>query len=164
MEGPDLIACLFPFGRGLFYARGVVSSHENISRFVDAQLKRKEKVYDRDSRESTASLDEVEVDGLRLSFSHGPKGGNGFVLGKDPNTCDIVLPKWKGISACQCYLTFDDQNRLILQDRSSNDTIVSYDREGAEKRRNFTWIPSGHKFSMGKNILSSKFVKTSNFK
>ncbi|KAF2184158.1 hypothetical protein K469DRAFT_689495 [Zopfia rhizophila CBS 207.26] len=62
---------------------------------------------------------------LQLTFSHGPKGDTGFALGKGRNKCDIVLPNIEdSISGRHCYITFDKQNRFILQGESFNGTIV----------------------------------------
>ncbi|KAF2749609.1 kinase-like protein [Sporormia fimetaria CBS 119925] len=86
------------------------------------------------------------AEGLQLTFSHGPKAGQGFVLGTEASSCDIIVPKTKDrkISRKHCYLTFDAQRRPIVRDCSTNGTIVSYDGKGGERRHNFTWIIGDH--------------------
>src|SRR5947199_9050890 len=156
MEDANLIACLYPHedDKEFRYARGAIGSPENSSRYVSAMRQKPHPLLGRQSRESTAPLEEQKDEtpaylyepGLQLTFSHRPKGDKGFALEKGRNKCDIVLPNVEdSISGCHCYLTFDDQNRLILQDNSSNGTIVHYDGKGGERRRKFTWILGGHK-------------------
>ena len=110
----------------------------------------------RDTRESTPSVRDIDCmlsdddappsgQGLRLTFSHRPKAGNGFMLGTDAKRCDIVLPSKPLISRCHCYLTFDNERRLIVRDRSKHGTSVTYNGHGGQSRRNFTWIVGGHK-------------------
>lgn len=67
---------------------------------------------------------------LQWTFSQGPKGSKGLMFGHGPNS-DIVLPRLKEISREHCYLTFDAQRRLILKDKSTHGTTVTYDEEGA---------------------------------
>ena len=99
------------------------------------------------SRESTVPLEDNILDynsfpKIYLSFNPGPRGSRGFEIGTNPN-CDIVLPKLEHISRVHCALTFDDQRRLILQDYSSNGTIVEYDGEGGKSRRTFITVNDG---------------------
>ncbi|KAK2801516.1 hypothetical protein FQN50_007732 [Emmonsiellopsis sp. PD_5] len=97
-------------------------------------------------KEIANTADYIPTSGLRLTFSHEPKGYQGFTLGRERNECDIVLDTTYslGASGSHCYLTFDDQNRLILRDKSRNGTIVSYNERGAESRQHFTWIVDGN--------------------
>ncbi|KAF2189915.1 kinase-like protein [Zopfia rhizophila CBS 207.26] len=152
MENANLIACLYPHkkSRG---ARDAISKPENISRFVPRLLQELEPLLGRESRESTAPLEENKneppayfyEDGLQLTFSHGPKGDKGFALGINQNQCDIVLPKLGEIKKLHGYFTFDDENRFIWRDSSTRGTIVTYDGKGGERRRKFTWILGGDK-------------------
>ena len=149
----DLIACLYPYDDSpCFYARTAVNSDENSSRHIEPQQEVPE-LPGRRSRESTAPPGNSEnktqsylyEPGLQLMFSHGPKAGLGFVFGAEASSCDIPLPPLQEISRRHCYLTFDEQQRLIVRDTSSYGTIVTYNRKGGEKRRNFTWIVGGHR-------------------
>lgn len=129
----DLIACLYPFREvGPRYAHRAISSPHNRARVL----------FIKDDSELAGVLP-FGVS-LQLAFSNGPKFGSGFVLGTDPNSCDIVLPPLPTVSRRHCYLTFDAERRLILRDCSTNGTIVEFDGRGGERRRHFTWILSGH--------------------
>ncbi|KAL8907053.1 MAG: hypothetical protein Q9207_001633 [Kuettlingeria erythrocarpa] len=167
MEDANLIAHLRP---GLSEASSkptwdAIRHSDNRVRYVAPQ-EEEEEGPEQSSRETTISVDS---DGeapdpkycpkLLLTFDRGPKVGQGFVIGRDPNSCDIVLPKHPNISRRHCLLTFDDQRRLILQDTSAYGTTVKYDGQGGQKRRTlisydsrgketrhyFTWILSGAK-------------------
>ncbi|OJD28530.1 serine/threonine protein kinase [Blastomyces percursus] len=173
MADANLIACLYPYTeerkkttkgkKKTTPAHKTVEKNktENPSWLVPAQLQPEQWTDPgRQSRESTVPLDEgsdseKEVpayhyeDGLQLTFSHafshGLKGDKGFALGVHRDQSDIVLQDVKDgtISRCHCYLKFDDRNRLILQDRSSHGTVVTYDGKGGERRRKFKWILGG---------------------
>jgi hypothetical protein len=143
----DLIARIYPYADYLHYAKDAILSNHNRSRWIPPS----------DDASGISSDDEGSISpddeggispclskpGLQLSFSHGPKGPLGFMLGRDARHCDIVLPHLPGISRQHCYLTFDYQRRLIVNDISSYGTIVTYDGMGGERRRNFTWIIGG---------------------
>lgn len=150
----DLIARIYPYGE---FAKNAICSAENRSRFVDAPPDQLSSP-DRRSRETTASLDDIEEGStnddeetrklenqpyLQWTFSQGPKGSKGLMFGHCPNS-DIVLPRLNYISREHCYLTFDAQYRLILRDKSTYGTAVKYGKEEATKKRNFTWIVGGH--------------------
>ncbi|EEQ90607.1 serine/threonine protein kinase [Blastomyces dermatitidis ER-3] len=83
---------------------------------------------------------------LKLTFSKGPKNYQGFVLGRESHTCDIVLASQTSpdVSGSHCFLTFNEYDQLILHDTSTNGTIVSYNGKGAENRKKFSWIVAGH--------------------
>ncbi|KAL8855699.1 MAG: hypothetical protein Q9178_007665 [Gyalolechia marmorata] len=164
MEGANTIAYLLP-------ARVEASSKstwdairrsDNRSRYVAPQ--KVQLRQDHSSRESTVPIEDEEeapdpdsCPKLQLTFDNGPKVGQRFVIGRDPNSCDIVLPKHPNISRHHCFLTFDAQRRLILQDTSAYGTTVKYkgqggykrrtlithDTRGKETRHHFTWILSG---------------------
>jgi serine/threonine-protein kinase Chk2 len=149
----DLIACLYPYEDKDNLAREAVRSHENSARHVKA-LRNVPELPSHRSRESTASPDHSEdkhpawhrENGLQLTFSYGPKAGLGFVLGTEASSCDIFVqaPEDNKVSRRHCYITFDAQRRLLVRDCSTHGTIVTYDKKGGEKRRNFTWIIGGH--------------------
>jgi serine/threonine-protein kinase Chk2 len=164
MADANLIACLYPYTDGDVGEKHTedekdpthqtLDLEDNSSRWVPARFQRSPLLLGRQSRASTAPLEEggkkedppayLYEDGLQLTFSHGPKGGGGFALGIHRNKCDIVLRNVEDkISRFHGYLTFDSQNRLILKDCSTHGTIVRYDGKGGEKRRNFTWILGG---------------------
>jgi serine/threonine-protein kinase Chk2 len=158
MEDPNLIAELFPADDDKGYGRDAIHMRENASRYIPPQGEARS---DFRSRETTASLEDEEdrtpnetthsrlhYPGLRLTFDTGPKAGPGLVLGTDLD-CDIMLPQLRKISRRHCYLTFDGQRRLILRDFSRCGTIVTYDGQGGKKRRQFTWILSGHRAPEG---------------
>ncbi len=161
MEDLDLVACLYPGNPEANDRHTWDAIRMNTSRYLPP---RENTISDYRSRESTVSL-EAENDSidsypaLRLTFTSELKCGKGLMFGTDPN-CDIVLPKLKHVSKRHCYLTFDDQRRLVLRDCSSLGTAVKYDDAGGEVRRSllikdregretchdFTWILSGHPF------------------
>ncbi|EEH03776.1 CAMK family protein kinase [Histoplasma capsulatum G186AR] len=114
-----------------------------------------EKAPSRQSREPTPEravsqpevLEEFYQEGLQLTFNNTLAGNKGFCLGTNANKCDIILPdqqRQHPVSGWHCYLTFNNQNHLILRDKSRHGTTVLYDGKGGEKRRNFTWILGGH--------------------
>jgi hypothetical protein len=92
--------------------------------------------------------------GLQLRFDDWRKNQVGFVFGTCPS-CDIVLPRrdsLKGLPPRQCAITFDDRGRLLvrdLQDRNKGKggTAVHYGEQEGQKRRDFSWIVSGHAFT-----------------
>ncbi|KAG9230392.1 kinase-like domain-containing protein [Amylocarpus encephaloides] len=131
---------------------------------------------ERGSRESTISHeDDDDGDnndltshaGLQLTFNSGPKAGQGFILGTDINSYDIVLLNFGKISRRHYCLTFDVERRLILRNLSQNGTIVTYNGQGGEKRRTtvtydgkggekrhyFTWVLSGSEVSEVEKIV-----------
>ncbi|ROT41681.1 hypothetical protein SODALDRAFT_331452 [Sodiomyces alkalinus F11] len=95
--------------------------------------------------------------GLGISFDHKPKGSRGFVIGTDPHTCDIVLPRVRGISRRHCYLTFDSDKRLILRDTSKHGTAVWYDGHSNGDQRRATWVLSSG-MSYGFPAMVNKIV------
>ena len=111
-----------------------------------------ETVSDYRSRESTVSPEDkfpsdTSYPRLHLGFNSELKSGHGLMFGSNPN-CDIVLPRLRKISQRHCYLTFDAERRLILRDCSTYGTIVTYNDQGRELRRHFTWILGGHDVPM----------------
>lgn len=113
------------------------------------------------------SLPLSKVNHRRLEFDDERKSPQGNFIGNSPH-CDIVLPRMHtldGIAPYQCAITFDEQRWLILRDlqnpedarrrRSSSSkyafiprTAVSYGGKGGQKRCGFTWIISGHDFTL----------------
>lgn len=151
----DLIACLYPFdeSRGAYEA---IDDPQNRPRHVE----QKRQAPEPQSRETTAPPDDDYEQvppqdvypGLELRFSHGFKGRLGIVFGTSRSSCDVVLPqihhKNNGqplISSQHFYIAFDEQHRLFVRDISTRGTIVTYDKEGGQKRSNFKWIIGGHK-------------------
>lgn len=137
------IARLYAFEDSYGYAKDAIAM--NASRHFDASLPLSQS---RDSRESTIASDDAEAtvfpsEGIQLTFTNGPKAAPGFILGKDRDVCDVVLPRLQHIGRRHCCLTFDSESRFILQDFSSYGTIVRYNGKGQEYRRDFTWIIGG---------------------
>jgi hypothetical protein len=77
---------------------------------------------------------------LKLTFDNGPKGEHGFIFGTDAEVCDIVLPNLPGVSRQHCYISFDDQQRLILKDISRRGTAVWYDGSSTGDRPQGSWM------------------------
>jgi hypothetical protein len=81
----------------LGYALQAICSRENNSRHIPPLFQKPEPLLDRQSRESIAPLEENKDDApaylyedrLQVAFSHGPKGGPGFALGK--NRTNVTL-------------------------------------------------------------------------
>lgn len=151
----DVIACLYPHDRRADqdYARLAIGMEGNSSRRVAARAPAALlELPGRYTRETTVSVcgeneesysNLASIEGLQLTFTFGPKAMPGFYLGTNHRRCDILLPGIPSISRHHCYLTFDEEGRLIVQDCSKNGTIVRYDGKGGEKRCNFTWIIGG---------------------
>jgi hypothetical protein len=150
MADTDLIACLYPFEDN--FGRAKIAIEElNKPRYIPARLSQPKVQYGRRDRVPT---EEPEQHGagpldylprIELRFSQPPKTSHGFVFGWDENS-DIVLPYIQGISFHHFALTFDDQNRLIVEDLVSlSGTEVTYDTQGQGKRSKFVWIIGGHR-------------------
>ncbi|EPE25349.1 Protein kinase-like (PK-like) [Glarea lozoyensis ATCC 20868] len=183
MADPNLIACLYPVD-GDNDAWNAIHLNRDSVRYLPQQTEPAPALGRRGSQESIASTaasvsasasDSAAEEnvtahhGLQLTFDHKPKTGQGFLLGRDANSCDIVLPSSRGskIGRRHCCLTFDAQRRLILRDLSHHGTIVTYDKKGGEKRQHivthdddrrerfhyFTWILSGDAALDAKNIV-----------
>lgn len=105
--------------------------------------------FDYSSRETTPSLHHADLDDsasrsrLRLTFNQKPKDiRSGFVFGSNARVCDAIIGSQKdGVSGRHFSIYFDDTRRLLLEDTSSNGTVVSYNGQGTkQKRTKFTWI------------------------
>ncbi|KAK1982261.1 hypothetical protein LZ30DRAFT_53381 [Colletotrichum cereale] len=79
---------------------------------------------------------------LELSFTNPPRNHVGFVLGTDPDACDVVLPPLPGISPVHCHIAFDADRRLVLRDTSDAGTAVWYDGASTGDRRRESWALS----------------------
>ena len=79
---------------------------------------------------------------IQLAFDQPPRRPGAFVLGTDPNTCDIVLPNRPGLSPQHCCLRFDGEARLVLEDYSECGTQVWYDWECNGDQTDYTWLLS----------------------
>lgn len=88
-----------------------------------------------------------------LRFSRRPKTDRGFVFGRNSENCDCVLPAFHGISNTHFVITFDESHRLVLDDFSTTGTMVTYNGQGGERRRNFRWIIGEDEFVLDKRIL-----------
>ncbi|KAL9019542.1 MAG: hypothetical protein Q9185_003162 [Variospora sp. 1 TL-2023] len=161
MESANLIAHLLPVDieASSKPTWDAIRHSHNRSRYIAPQ--KADVRPEHSSRESTVSVEEAPdpdcYPQIQLTFDNKPKVGQKFVIGRDSNSCDIVLPTHLNISRQHCLLTFDDQRRLILQDTSAYGTSVAYDGQGGQRRRtlvthdhrgkeilhHFTWILSG---------------------
>jgi hypothetical protein len=79
---------------------------------------------------------------LAISFNQAPKRPGSFVLGTDPERCDVVLPAIAGVSSQHCSLSFDAESRLVLNDFSEKGTQVWYDWDSNGDQTEYTWILS----------------------
>lgn len=79
---------------------------------------------------------------IALSFNQAPKRPGSFVLGTDPERCDVVLPTVPGVSLQHCSLSFDAESRLVLNDFSDKGTQVWYDWDSNGDQTEYTWILS----------------------
>lgn len=85
---------------------------------------------------------------LQLTFDKKPKDPTkGYCFGTNLQKCDVLLGDRgaHGISGLHFYITFDDifddGKHLILRDKSTNGTAVSYSGQASkEVRHDFTWI------------------------
>lgn len=168
MADTDLIARLYPFDDDFFYASETIEL--NRSRYNPSGRPRPSLAAQSDSRRDRQSTQEPEDHGdkldnkacLQLRFSHGSQTRHGMVLGLDPLS-DIVLLNVPGISFHHLAITFDQQNRLIVQDLgSSHGTEVTYENEGKGERSDFVWIVSGHRVPQQMRSIVIKLHK--NFK
>jgi FHA domain-containing protein len=126
MEYSNLIASLYPYDDDIHhYAKDVIKNCT---------------LHSQESKDE----DEDNLE-LQLTFSHRPKGPQGFTFGSSRQACDIPLPLLDTVSHRHCYLTFDSQKRLVLRNISKKGTVVTYDGQGGERRSNlnFTWIIGG---------------------
>ena len=122
------------------------------------------KEKEEEKKEDKKKINELDqMDSIQLRFDDPTfKNGKGIMFGRDPDTCDVVLPSLKGISKEHCYLTYDKNDRLILVDTSLIGTTVTYDSQGGVKKRNFTWILGGDEFVDRIDVLTieiHKYVK-----
>lgn len=179
MDDPDLIARLYTDGgdNGVAWEQsGNVIQTLNPARYIGAQPQSPRDVPFDSTNPSAATSqvgseagDAIEVGDdieplaapstpyLELRFSKGPRTNQGFVLGKDPRTSDIVIVNDPSISIRHCAITFEtgflDYNgyRLVVRDLgSTHGTAVEYQNGNGRgpvraARRDFRWIINGHR-------------------
>lgn len=163
MADTDLIAHIYPFHDPLYYMQNAI---ETCSRFMPPRQQpplQRQDPYSRSSRESTEALEDYNPDTLpyiELRFSSPPRTSSGLVFGTDRETCDVVLPKIKGLSKHHIALTYkrteiDNQFHLIVRDlKSIHGTVVTFDGKGRDKLRSkFDWIIDGFKLPNGTENL-----------
>ncbi|KAE9968652.1 hypothetical protein EG328_007338 [Venturia inaequalis] len=157
-----IIARLYAYdenqSHGTKHATKVIENAEGTHRFVPAPNTRSPtpQLSGRFSRETTAEPEEDtskkmndldKLHSIQLTFDDPIlKNGEGIMFGWNPDTCDIVMPKIRGISREHCYLTFNDRRQLMVRDRSTNGTTVTYNGQGRTCKKNFTWIIGGDDF------------------
>ena len=93
--------------------------------------------------------------GLQLTLHPGPKCGPriGYLLGTDHETCDIVLPRVKGIMERHCRLAFRANGQLIVHNFSNEGITVSYGEQTTEKRFHFEWVLGGDSLQLEHDIV-----------
>lgn len=174
MADPNLIACLYPDGDG--YSPGnatrTINMAENASRRIEPLTEDRSRHSSQAPEDETGNYEDEDEDdnghqseqvadsgydyspGLQLRFDDWRKNEAGFVFGTSRN-CDIVLPKRDtlgNLAPRQCAIRFDRMQRLVLEDLQKRQskksaTAVTYNGEGGQKRRGFTWILSAHQFT-----------------
>lgn len=81
---------------------------------------------------------------IQLKFDQESKVKGRISFGSDPDRCDVLLTPKKGhygTSGLHFYITFDDQQRPVVKDVSTNGLFVSYGSQAKdEPRNNFQWI------------------------
>ncbi|KAK2026102.1 hypothetical protein LX32DRAFT_595414 [Colletotrichum zoysiae] len=158
MENTNVIAWLLPSSTNL-PAMEAVRMPENAARRVDAVPSSYDPVVQTPNPDaaapSTPTIDPSVLTktsspspsgtprpALELSFANPPRNHVGFVLGTDPDVCDVVLPRLPGISPVHCHIAFDADRRLVLRDTSDAGTAVWYDGASTGDRRRETWALS----------------------
>ena len=85
---------------------------------------------------------------LRFLFDEKPKDyTKGFLLGSDPQSCDVLLGSWEtGINPQMLAFTFNERHELTMNDTSIQTTTVQYNDQLPAKRNRFSWVfPSPQK-------------------
>ncbi|EFQ31496.1 hypothetical protein CGRA01v4_11093 [Colletotrichum graminicola] len=155
MENTNVIAWLLPSSTNL-PAMEAVRIPQNAARRVEAVPSSYDPVVQTpnpDAAPSTPTIDPSVLTrtsspsgnprpALELSFTSPPRNHVGFVLGTDPDVCDVVLPPLVGISPVHCHITFDADRRLVLRDTSEAGTAVWYDGASSGDRRRESWALS----------------------
>ena len=132
---------------------GLAASAVHLQHNKDQYLKPSTFVDDCQTRETTpvnSGVDGVLVDGLDylprlyLAFGQKCKIPGRFTFGSDPELCDVLLASTRGgqnISGRHFHITFDTQQRPVLEDVSTNGITVSYGEQARlQRRRHFRWI------------------------
>ncbi|KAF2964036.1 hypothetical protein GQX73_g9537 [Xylaria multiplex] len=157
MADTDLIARVYPLRGGRTFSIETITKNPRCMPPLEVPP---QPIENRGARESTEPLPDDYKDSdvnlrllpyIELRFRNGPRASSGFVFGKDPYTCDIVLPDVEYISRrhfAVTYKRFDDgYYRLIVRDLDSTcGTAVAYDRQKTGSRMKFDWIIGGFKF------------------
>ncbi|KAK1963905.1 hypothetical protein LY78DRAFT_704825 [Colletotrichum sublineola] len=158
MENTNVIAWLLPSSTNQ-PAMEAVRMPQNAARRVDAVPSSYDPVVQTpnpDAQPSTPTIDPSVLTrtaspsapsgtprpALELSFANPPRNHVGFVLGTDPDVCDVVLPPLPGISPVHCHIAFDADRRLVLRDTSDAGTAVWYDGASTGDRRRESWTLS----------------------
>nr|POF26278.1 calcium/calmodulin-dependent protein kinase type ii delta 1 chain [Quercus suber] len=159
MQEPNVIATLSATGSAL--AERAFTFGHNRERYRmpahdDKSFSRKTTLSSERSSQDMTLRDHDDDDDehehrLQLTFDKPPKTAkDGFVFGWGSD-CDIQLvdrdnPQYTNprrvavVSERHFSITFDPQRRVIVRDRSTNGTAVTYDGEGGATRSHFTWI------------------------
>ncbi|KAF4416018.1 protein kinase [Fusarium austroafricanum] len=156
---PDIIAYLYPHNDYLRNVINVITANPRYTppRIMLSSCARHSRRYGREleSTEPPENSDDSELDYLPclvVRLGDVLRTDKGLVFGSNPN-CDVVLPL-KGVSNFHFSLTFDESNRLFIEDLGSSfGTQVTYDGVGEGVRKNFRWIAGGHQVPQQKNRI-----------
>jgi serine/threonine protein kinase len=120
-----------------------ISRYLKPSAFMDDGLSRETTPFDAGNNEPAVN-DLEYFHRIRLSFDQETRVKGRVTFGSDPNRCDVLLASRRGqhyTSGLHFYVTFDDQQRPVIKDVSTNGLRVSYDGQAKyERRDHFQWI------------------------
>ncbi|KAL2020023.1 hypothetical protein VTK56DRAFT_8926 [Thermocarpiscus australiensis] len=146
MEDTDLIARLYP-DKDSTYAIDMIKNHPHC-----IHPKRRTRGLEPTEPPESEDNDFDRLPRLELRFSNIPRTSSGLVFGRDPDTCDVVLPNIPGISRRHFALTFkntfvDGLYRLIVRDLAPNmgpwsPTMVMEPMPEAPSTGTLTGLPS----------------------
>lgn len=133
MEGTDIIAHIYPYKNSEIATNAIKASPQYVAPIPQTHL-----------TDNSAQSDLDPLPHVEIRFHDTPRSKRGIVFGSNPN-CDMFLDD-SGVSSQHFSLTFDETKHLIVKDLGSlNGTQVTYDDNGAGKRRDFHWIVGGAK-------------------
>ena len=133
MEGTDIIAHIYPYKNSEIATDAIKASPQYVAPIPQTHL-----------TDNSAQSDLDPLPHVEIRFHDTPRSKRGIVFGSNPN-CDMFLDD-SGVSSQHFSLTFDETKHLIVKDLGSlNGTQVTYDDNGAGKRRDFHWIVGGAK-------------------
>lgn len=142
----DVIACLHPASDYPVEELKATTMSENSSRLIPQEGSRQT----RGDRESTVPPKFSDQSGhscgpgLRLTFSNPPKAGARYLLGRNADLCDVVLPHVEGPSREHCFFEFNEKRQLTIGNLSKlGSTIKIGDAINTIYDTTTTWIIGG---------------------